>query len=229
MGDAIITRRGGGITKAYALIHVTYPTGSTCTCTKGTRTLSAKDTSGEYLFLIPESGTWTVSCTDGTETNSQNVVIDHQYQAENIVLSYSIFLIDGANYRTEGFYKNSDYIQIVGGTYSGAPVTELYSTASGYWVVAWGDIDLSGRSIVELDGFFTDLETVNNRLCVWENSVSSPTYGNALVYSSVPEYVANYDGTLNLSISLTGTYKVGWAWAGPSPRFRNYIRYFSIS
>ena len=45
MGEAFITRRGGGT--PYAVIGVTYPSGSVCTCTNGTLTLTAKGTGGK--------------------------------------------------------------------------------------------------------------------------------------------------------------------------------------
>lgn len=51
MGDAFITRRGGGIKEGYALIAVTYPSGSVCTCMNGSKTLKAKDTSGAFCLL----------------------------------------------------------------------------------------------------------------------------------------------------------------------------------
>ena len=63
MGEAFITRRGGGI--PYAVIGVTYPSGSVCTCTNGTRTMTAKDTTGKALFVIPTAGTWTVKAVSG--------------------------------------------------------------------------------------------------------------------------------------------------------------------
>lgn len=91
MGNAFIVRRGG-MGKAFAAISVTYPVGSVCTCTKGTKTFTAKDTSGSYLFLIPEAGTWTVSCTYGTWTKSANIVIDRQYQAEKLILAYEFII-----------------------------------------------------------------------------------------------------------------------------------------
>lgn len=103
MGEAFIVRRGGA--PAFAVIGVTYPAGSVCTCTKGTKTLRAKDTSGSFPFLIPEAGTWIVSCTDGTRTKSQNVVIDRQYQAENVVLAYARYIYNAGD----------EYIDITGG------------------------------------------------------------------------------------------------------------------
>ena len=92
MGDAFIVRRGG-MADAFAVIAVAYPEGSACTCTKGSKTLRAKDTSGYFLFLIPEAGTWTVSCTDGTKTKSQNVVIQWQYEAQWVQLAYTFDII----------------------------------------------------------------------------------------------------------------------------------------
>lgn len=82
------TNLGGG-KEFFALIHVAYPEGSICTCAKGLRTLTAPNRSGLYTFQIPEAGGWVVSCTDDTQTDSQSVVISTQYQAENVVLSYS--------------------------------------------------------------------------------------------------------------------------------------------
>ena len=69
------------------VITVTYPAGSTCTCTKGTTILEAEDKTGRVMFAIPEAGTWTVACTDGTNSDSaeQSVSKDGVY---TIVLSY---------------------------------------------------------------------------------------------------------------------------------------------
>lgn len=93
MGECFIMRRGGsGLADAFAAIAVTYPAGSTCTCTNGTKTLKAKDTSGSFLFLIPSTGTWTVRCTDGTKTASKAVSITKRYQTVSVVLLYELYL-----------------------------------------------------------------------------------------------------------------------------------------
>ena len=92
MGEAFITRRGGGI--PYAVIGVTYPEGSICTCTNGTRTLTAKDTGGEAMFIIPSAGTWTVTAVDGDKTASKAVEITAEGQVEAIELSYYLVLFD---------------------------------------------------------------------------------------------------------------------------------------
>lgn len=82
----------GGTSKAFAVISVTYPAGSTCTCTDGTKTLKLKNTSGQGIFLIPYAATWTVTCTDGTNTKSESVEITSEGQSVSVELSYSLWL-----------------------------------------------------------------------------------------------------------------------------------------
>lgn len=92
IGDIVTIggKRGGDI---YALIDVTYPAGSTCTATNGTTTLTAADTSGKVVFGIPEPAstpeTWTVSCTNGTDSKSDTVDIEEFWQYEEIELKYA--------------------------------------------------------------------------------------------------------------------------------------------
>ena len=93
MADAFIVRRGGGGgTKLFAAIGVTYPAGSTLTCTNGTKTLKAKTTSGQWVFAIPEAGTWTVTATDGTSTKSESVSITTEGQSVKVELNYRLWL-----------------------------------------------------------------------------------------------------------------------------------------
>ena len=95
MGEAFITRRGGGT--PYAAIGVTYPSGSVCTCTNGTLTLTAKDTSGKAIFVIPSAGTWTVKAVKGSKSTSKTVSITADGQVETVTLSYELVLFDGEN------------------------------------------------------------------------------------------------------------------------------------
>ena len=97
MGEAFITRRGGSSAKVYAVIGVTYPTGSTCTCTDGVKTLTAKDTTGKALFVIPSAGTWTVTAVSGSKSKSKAVSITAEGQVENVTLTYELVLFDGSN------------------------------------------------------------------------------------------------------------------------------------
>lgn len=90
----------GSALKAFAIIGVTYPTGSVCTCTDGMKTLTLKDTSGLGIFLIPYAATWTVSCTDGTDTASQAISITADGQSESVTLTYELVLFDNGTDNT---------------------------------------------------------------------------------------------------------------------------------
>lgn len=97
MGDCFITRRGGGSGKLFAAIGVTYPAGSTCTCANGSKTLKAKDTSGQCVFPVPEAGTWIVTATDGTNSASKIVEITTEGQSVKVRLDYKLVFYDKDN------------------------------------------------------------------------------------------------------------------------------------
>lgn len=103
---------GGSSSSAWAYIAVSYPSGSTCTATNGTKTLTADGTSGAYVFGIEEPSsipeTWTVSCTDGTRTVSQTVSISSQYQCSVIAMTYG---------RLPVGYQEVEYLQSSGTQY----------------------------------------------------------------------------------------------------------------
>lgn len=73
----LINRCGGGSSFA-ALIQVTYNAEAICTCSNGSKTLTAPDTSGRATFKVKSKGTWVVTVTkDGaSETKSVEVVSD---------------------------------------------------------------------------------------------------------------------------------------------------------
>ena len=99
MGEAFITRRGGGI--PYAVIGVTYPSGSVCTCTSGTLTLTAKDTSGKAMFVIPYAGTWTVKAVKGSQSKSTAVKITTEGQVETVTLAYEFVLLNTSGWASK--------------------------------------------------------------------------------------------------------------------------------
>lgn len=80
-----------------ATINITYPAGSTCTCSDGTTTLSAPDTSGTWVCTVPNAGKWTVSSTDGDKSKSADVVITTDGQTENITLQYITHLFNNGD------------------------------------------------------------------------------------------------------------------------------------
>lgn len=97
MGEAFITRRGGSGNKVFAVIGATYPAGSICTCSNGSKTLTTKDTSGKALFVIPSAGTWTVTAVSGSKSTSKTVSITAEGQVETVTLMFELILFDGGD------------------------------------------------------------------------------------------------------------------------------------
>lgn len=83
----------------YAIIAVTYPSGSICTCTNGTKTLKAKDTSGYALFNV-KAGTYTVEShtSDNSQSKSTSVTVADSDAGKAIAvrLSYELVILDGS-------------------------------------------------------------------------------------------------------------------------------------
>ena len=98
MGNAFIVRRGGGMREPYAVIYAHYPSGAVCSCTDGSTTLTAPAGADEdWVFLLPNAGTWTVSSVVGGITNTKTVTISGQYQCEYVNLGRIYLLRDGVN------------------------------------------------------------------------------------------------------------------------------------
>lgn len=91
------------VAAVYAVISVTYPSGSTCTCTNGSRTLTAKDTTGKALFVIPAAGTWTVKAVKGSQSASKAVEITTEGQVATVTLSYAPYIFTSGKGMTSGF------------------------------------------------------------------------------------------------------------------------------
>ena len=84
---------GGGGEKLFSIIAVTYPEGSICTCSNGTKTLKARDTSGKALFNV-DIGEWTVKAEDTAagKSKSANVSITEEGQSKSVDLYYALYL-----------------------------------------------------------------------------------------------------------------------------------------
>lgn len=94
-----IGNKTAGAAEPFAFITVTYPEGSICTCTDGTKTLTAKNTDGTYVFCVPYAATWTVTRTDpedSIKTKSQIVEIVEEGQFENVNLAILVLFDGGA-------------------------------------------------------------------------------------------------------------------------------------
>ena len=125
------------VAAVYAIIGVTYPSGSTCTCTNGSKTLTAKDTTGKALFVIPSAGTWTVKAVKGSQSASKAVSITAEGQVATVTLKYELILFDGTN--------GGDATAITGGwKLSGNDGSDLNVTAESITVSNGGGEDYGG-------------------------------------------------------------------------------------
>lgn len=104
---------GGGGSKVVASITVSYPAGSTLTCTLGSKVLTAKDTSGKWVFGLPSIGNWVVKAVSGSKSKSQTISITAEGQAKTVTLAYQLLIYNAGTFgqNTDGTTfdaKNSD-------------------------------------------------------------------------------------------------------------------------
>ena len=99
-GEVFLMGNGSITSKVYAVIGVTYPSGSTCTCTNGSKTLTANDTTGKALFVIPAAGTWTVKAVKGSQSACKAVSITAEGQVATVTLAYNLVLFNGTDNTT---------------------------------------------------------------------------------------------------------------------------------
>lgn len=125
-----------------ATINITYPAGSTCTCSDGTTTLSAPDTSGTWACIVPNAGTWTVSSTDGDKSKSADVVIITNGQTESVTLLYITYL----------FKDGETYDSLTGG-WGGTVNAE--KQALEFLVVAGKTVNMATKSKVDMTDYST--------------------------------------------------------------------------
>lgn len=209
---------GGGSGEVISVISATYPVGSTCTATDGKNTITAPDTSGSVIFNV-EPGTWTVTATDGTESDSETVEITAEGQVLSVELSYW----DGSIYDS-----GNEYTAYTGGwSVSGKQGwdasfqshnregskdgNELYvwvrRTGDPAWVRTTEKVSLAGVSKIEATVTAQSHSSSwggneRCRLVVSANSdLSSPI-------ASLQPSNSNAQ-TLSLSVSTTGSYYVG--------------------
>nr|DAI37981.1 MAG TPA: hypothetical protein [Caudoviricetes sp.] len=162
-----------GTLALFAAISVTYPAGSVCTCTKGTKSYKAKNTSGLALFAVPEVGDWTVSCTDGTQTASTTVTVTADGEAVNVKLAYDLRLFDNGDEcaGVTGGWTNAGY------TYSSmlpAPPEisdgriQLYGKSGGNTGIGTAQsIDLAGYSKLVIDRDVLSTNSTNSAGQLW--------------------------------------------------------------
>ena len=129
---------GGGGSKVVASIAVPYPAGSTLTCTLGSKVLTAKDTSGKWVFGLPSTGNWIIKATSGSKSKSKTVSITAEGQVKNVTLMFEAILWEaGADQNTSmtgGFAANdTNYVKIGNSTVTITGHATYFGEGSNNW------------------------------------------------------------------------------------------------
>lgn len=85
-----------------AVIAVSYPEGSACTCSNGSKTITAPDTSGNVIFDV-SPGKWTVRAEDTTAGKSKEseVTVAADGESHEVTLTYELILFNAGSYAEE--------------------------------------------------------------------------------------------------------------------------------
>lgn len=174
-----------GYSSIGSYINVKYPSGSTCSCTNGTVTIPCVNTSGATSFAIPSAGSWTVSCTDGTDTASNSIT----------VAASTIYSVD-LSYDLRLYMNGDEYTSITGGW-------------NGVIGGPYGHVTRKAPRVTKTDAYIR-LDNNPNGLFVEDNSITLTDYNTFTIdyemvtaqsngayhkWYIVPE--ENYDKTTN--------------------------------
>ena len=187
---------GGGGSKVVASIVVTYPAGSTCTCTLGSRVLTAKDTSGKWVFGLPSTGNWVIKATSGSKNKSKTVSITAEGQVKNVTLMFEAILWEaGADQNTSitgGFAANDTNLVKIGAntvtitgnrTYFGSG-SDNWSYSGNFYTknkVAKGDFEYFCANITKNTGTNAD-----NKAWLYAADRYNFTEGNTIARFEIP-------------------------------------------
>lgn len=228
----------GGGSDTYAFIIVTYPAGSTCTASNGTKTLTAPDTSGNWVCKVPNAGTWTVSCTDGTDTASTAVTITTEGQREEVALSYTLYLIQSGNLILTPQYVHATMT-------SSGDYVKFTAAGSYYCAAIFGPLSFTGKSnlTIEIGPNSKSWTDSNALMCPGiGTSTSLPTLSQSTgkmdpysEYKKLPNVYSSSGATINtgqhtLPVTANGNQYVWVEWAGQTDqRHPIYISNFFLS
>lgn len=222
MASNLPDKGSGGGQNSFAVIGVIYPSGSTLTCTNGIVTLTAETTSGNWGFVIPSAGIWTVTATDGTDTASETVAITAEGQFVNVELSYwNGELYDTGNEFTDvtGGWVADALGQQTGGwkevaptlTKGSASMTVQMSTKEGNGCVHMeNSVDMSKFTTLEanISGFSGGTDIVD------QSYMSIYKKGNNPYHAAAAKITILSAGTFTLDIgALSGEYDVAFGCA----------------
>lgn len=207
MGEAFITRRGGGI--PYAVIGVTYPSGSVCTCTSGTLTLKAKDTSGKALFVIPYAGTWTVKAVKGSQSASEAVKITTEGQVATAELAYDYIIFSNETGLNSVYSDGGGGAAVTVSTDSNGIKILTFPAGGGYNAMAYlkPAVDLTEFNTLKISAFAGG----DRKFGLWKAVPYSDNKG-LVAYAIIKSGTSPSSYTIDVS-KLSGNYYLGTQYA----------------
>ena len=161
-----------------ATIKVTYPAGSTLTCSNGSTTLTATSTSGEYTFTVTKSGEWTVTAAaSSTQSASKTVKIESDGDSANVALAYNVTLVNSSG-QLQGSPKTKQFSD------NSYPPSFTFNQQSSYWRInVTGNSDYGGYGAV----YFDNIDMSNYKTLTLTAAVAGggSTYYVA-IYKTIP-------------------------------------------
>ena len=187
---------GGKSGRAASALTITAPVGAIVTVSKDGKSQPSKvATTGTVVFKGLETGTWTITITNGTDTATKTVEIKADYQAEITFFSATINITYPAGLACT--VTN-------GSTTLNAPDTSgtwaCTVNKAGTWTITAGD--WSAEAIMTTSG---QTETVRVARWIVKNGVPTDIGYSAPLVSRYPVTITPADGYLNLNNTSGGS------------------------
>ena len=168
---------GGGGSKIVASIVVSYPAGSTLTCTLGSKVLTAKDTSGKWVFGLPSTGSWVVKAVKGSQSASKAVSITAEGQVETVTLMFELLLFN--NGLVDGIAWDYVYNQDTDASSSISDVIKMHSMSWDNGIVLQRPIAERGiSSAIDLSNY--SILKIRTKACTNSNGDAELRIGSSL-------------------------------------------------
>ena len=208
---------GGGGSKVVASITVSYPAGSTCTCTLGSKVLTAKDTSGKWVFGLPSIGSWVVKITKDGSTKSQTVSVV-EGDNKSITMSFQTYLFKSGGGGSETWKA------LAGGHATATIADDKMSSNGGSQIYYFSECGFTTENAVNLTGVnkvVFDLETniglassnaklycgVSTNKFTRGSESSTMAVSSFSAYTTISETTSRSQITLDVS-TLSGSYYI---------------------
>lgn len=200
-----------------ATIIITYPAGSTCNCSDGTTTFTAPDTSGTWACIVPNTGTWIVSCTDGIDLQSETVEITNSGQTAYVELTYATIIFDATEGSDEDALKmfGNSFSQYAKKTKEGDYIVFSHSASAGVYVTFYLNTpyDITDKTTLIVDGYSTQNDSIfgvaenqpgsNANQPTWS---ASESFGNS--QNEWPLEISTVQGNQYVCFSVKGGQKI---------------------